>query len=111
MNYILTYIPVSVAWQCVIYLILVALVLTSIIVVDKMFGAHFIHSQDVQKDNLIKPLRDTPEFDLPQEDKLMNIRKRVYQVVNSNEKPDTWADRWTVWKKFIQLQLLFGGAM
>jgi len=37
---------------------------------------------------------------------LINKRKMVYAAINQNEKPDTWANRWTVWKKIYPITTL-----
>jgi len=50
------------------------------------------------------PLKDTEHAEGNHE--LINKRKMVYAAINQNEKPDTWANRWTVWKKIYPITTL-----
>lgn len=87
-----------------IYLILVMLVLASIIVVEITFCNYFIDSKDVKENELKMPLKN--KEDANANDVLLNRRKEVYIVVNSNEQADTWAQRWIVWKKIYPITTL-----
>lgn len=108
LNYGLTYVPVSVTWQFILYLLLVLIVLATIIAVDLAFTKHFINPKDVTEAELSEPLmieKQEEGFD-SKKNELLNRRKEVYNVINRNEGADTWTHRIQVWKKLYPVTTL-----